>query len=144
VIVNRNVVLPKHQQIPIQNMDIIEFGAGNKYVYTFRVQSDSSEVGEEPVAKKRRIPLANRNCPSLKDDGQRVQQLLQEKIVLQVSMKRIWLKEFFIIIFLSFWFSQERLEEERRLKEEAMKELEKVRGELRVLRNLFDGPATFS
>jgi hypothetical protein len=113
-------------------------------VYTFRVQSDSSEVGEEPVAKKRRIPLANRNCPSLKDDGQRVQQLLQEKIVLQVSMKRIWLKEFFIIIFLSFWFSQERLEEERRLKEEAMKELEKVRGELRVLRNLFDGPATFS
>ncbi len=144
MIVNRNVVLPKHQQIPIQNMDIIEFGAGNKYVYTFRVQSDSSEVGEEPVAKKRRIPLANRNCPSLKDDGQRVQQLLQEKIVLQVSMKRIWLKEFFIIIFLSFWFSQERLEEERRLKEEAMKELEKVRGELRVLRNLFDGPATFS
>ncbi len=45
VIVNK-VTLPKHQQIPIQNMDIIVFGLGNRYTYTFHVQSDSSEVGE--------------------------------------------------------------------------------------------------
>jgi hypothetical protein len=74
----------------IKNKDSIGFGPGNKYLYTFRVdESDSSEVGEEPVAKKRRIPLANLNCPSLKDDRQRVQQLMQENIVLKVSMKRI-------------------------------------------------------
>jgi hypothetical protein len=83
----------------IKNKDSIGFGPGNKYLYTFRVdESDSSEVGEEPVAKKRRIPLANRNYPSLKDDRQRVQQLMQENIVLKVSMKRIWVKEFVIII----------------------------------------------
>ncbi|EFX78084.1 hypothetical protein DAPPUDRAFT_320534 [Daphnia pulex] len=107
VAVNR-VELRKEQQMSIQHMDTINFGVGNKYKYTFRVQSDSSQVGEEPVAKKRRIPLANRNCPSLKDDGQRVQQLLQENIVLK-----------------------ERLDE-------TMKELERVREELRVQKELND------
>ena len=55
-----HIIAPKHQHIPIQHMDTIEFGAGNKFVYAFRVQSSTSEVNEEPVAKKMRVPLANR------------------------------------------------------------------------------------
>jgi hypothetical protein len=82
-----HVALPKHQQIPIQNMDIIEFGAGNKYVYAFRVQSDSSEVGEEPVAKKMRIPLANRNYPSLKDSPEAFHNWVRSKKNLEKTLE---------------------------------------------------------
>ncbi|EFX72095.1 hypothetical protein DAPPUDRAFT_326474 [Daphnia pulex] len=82
-----HVAVPKHQQIPIHNMDIIEFGAGSKYVYAFRVQSDSPEVGEEPVAKKMRLPLANRNYPSLKDSPEAFHNWVRSKKNLEKTLE---------------------------------------------------------
>ena len=45
-------------------MDVIEFGAGAKFVYAFRL---TSVEYNEPLAKKMRLPLLDRNHPSIKD-----------------------------------------------------------------------------
>lgn len=82
-----HIIAPKHQHIPIQNMDTIEFGAGNKFVYAFRVQSNTSEVNEEPVAKKMRLPLANRNYPSLKDSPEAFHNWVRSKKHLEKTLE---------------------------------------------------------
>jgi len=59
-----HVTLPKYQPIPLNHLDVIELGAGSKFVYAFRLLS--AEVNE-PHAKKRRLPLTNQNVPTIKD-----------------------------------------------------------------------------
>jgi len=59
-----HVTLPKHQPIPLSHLDVIELGAGSKFVYAFRLLSAETN---EPHAKRRRLPLIDRNLPSLKD-----------------------------------------------------------------------------
>lgn len=57
-------------------MDTIEFG-GSKFTYAFRLQS--SEGSEEPVAKKMRFPLSDRNYPSSKDSPEVFQNWIRSK-----------------------------------------------------------------
>ncbi|KAI9565448.1 hypothetical protein GHT06_009240 [Daphnia sinensis] len=81
-----HIIVPKHQQIPIQHMDTIEFGAGSKYVYAFRLQS-ADIVNEEPLAKKIRLPLTNRNYPSLKDSPEAFRNWVRSKKNLEKTLE---------------------------------------------------------
>uniref|UniRef100_A0A0P5L0Q4 E3 ubiquitin-protein ligase CHFR n=1 Tax=Daphnia magna TaxID=35525 RepID=A0A0P5L0Q4_9CRUS len=81
-----HIIVPKHQQIPIQHMDTIEFGAGSKFVYAFRLQS-ADVVNEEPLTKKMRLPLANRNYPSLKDSPEAFHNWVRSKKNLEKTLE---------------------------------------------------------
>ena len=44
IVAANNIIAPKNLHLPIQHMDTMDFGAGNKFVYDFLVQSSTSEV----------------------------------------------------------------------------------------------------
>ena len=79
-----HVQLPKHQEIVIHHMDTIEFGAGSKFVYAFRMKVTGAS--EEPVAKKMRLPLSNRNYPSVKDSPEAFRQWVRSKKSLEKTL----------------------------------------------------------
>lgn len=75
--------LSKNQPVVIQHMDTIEFG-GSKFMYMFRLLS--SESGDEPLAKKMRIPLADRNYPSLRDSPELYNNWMRSKKSLEKTL----------------------------------------------------------
>lgn len=78
-----HVGLPKGSQIPLQHMDTIEFG-GSKFVYAFRLQS--LEVRDEPLAKRMRIPLLDRNYPSFRNSPEALQNWIRSKKTLEKTL----------------------------------------------------------
>ncbi len=79
-----HVQLPKDQEILLQNMDTVEFGAGSKFVYAFRVQVTGA--AEEPLAKKFKRPLADRNYPTMKDSPEAFKQWIRSKKSLEKTL----------------------------------------------------------
>ena len=54
-----NIKMEKNHQIPLHNLDTINFTGDNQFVYAFQVNAYAFEENEEPVAKKMRFPLAD-------------------------------------------------------------------------------------
>ena len=79
-----HVILPKNQRMSLQHMDTVEFGAGSKFMFAFRMQSH--ETSDEPVPKKMRIPLGNRNYPSFKDSPEAFNNWIRSKKTLERTL----------------------------------------------------------
>lgn len=54
-----HILLEKNQQVPLNHDDIIELGAGAKFVYVYQLQGTSK--------KKKRLPISGRNYGSIRD-----------------------------------------------------------------------------
>ena len=125
VMVN-HINLPKNEPCLLNHMDVIEFGGGSKFLYSFRVSaqdgpaaSDGDHAQPPPakVANRSRLSLGNRNFPSAKESPAAYKSWLQSK----KGLERTLLEESVII--------EEELEKQTSRKSMLLVEQQKLKEE---------------
>lgn len=117
-----HIPLPRNEPCPLNHLDMVEFGAGSKFIYAFRLKSKEGHVGNESesqpppskVANRSRLSNGNRNYPSAKDSPEAYQQWMRAK----KGLERTLLEESVIL--------DQQLEEQKSRKDQLLFEQKKL------------------
>lgn len=115
------VALPKNQPVPLNHNDVIEFGAGAKFVYVFRLQSmegtsvASTRDPSNPPPNKMRVRLSQRNQqPSIKESPEAFKNWFQSR----KTIERTLLEESLVL--------DKKLEEQSSIKDNLLLEQQRL------------------